>query len=909
MNADNPSEPSTPRTVRCDRCRAGHRKCDGRRPACGQCLGKDRECTYRLSSTSNTSITSLRISQACTVCRAKKRKCDRELPVCGPCVRRDLALQCEYLSSTPARRSLLADNPLIHPRSDGEDEARPRKHPRLSGSSFIRGRPASPCLEAEPNGINVGADESGPRIDETDAGRNESDTSSDDSDTSGDESETSEIESDSDMVRHDVKEVECDPSECRGDAVDIGSDSGEDESDFGEVRPDEVGSDVGETASDLGSSEDESDSGKAKRDDEEVERDSSEISRNAVGIENNSSEDESDAGEVRDDASEDESDSLSEVKQNGVEEKSPGGSDAPSDIEMEVEPATQDLEPRNYRNISAIPPSPTSFSTEIYNSRGSDEDISLLNNLKEAISQRTDTSKPGVCELAKAELRRLSMRMKANIGFLEVQPDSQDLVLPTREIADQHMALYLTREYVNLPIIHLPAFQPKYLELWQEKEPMDDKGVFQGIVNLMLALGCLPNFDTQEEASMYFARGQKLIRLGSLNGEDIPCVQAYILSAQYLLAIGDVDAAWKSIGNAIRTAQVLHLHLKSGSQHLEKRVDRELAKRLWHSAIMLERMIAVNSGMASIASPPFRAPLPIPLETEYVDVVFGGEPMSGPDRPSIVEFFTASCRLYERYDDIVSIQDELRITDGRSPRKTLEAFDPQKLLDADRLLCNWNAALPPFLQSHAPAHENTIALRQHNVLRVRYLHLRLLLWRPLLAILAADPEICKPNLINGLHKPEASRLDTPLIYTIAKESAIKCILCAQEIVRILARFERLDEKSNPVGPAPSWWDNIGYLYCCATAMLAARLCSSAYDEMPRNTVEDCWSKSVDLLIRYRKLTPLVIRCLTVLEKLSSTVMEIEDKDEIKKEANGDEQFVRRTRDMTWLEMLPVDVEN
>ncbi|WEW55794.1 hypothetical protein PRK78_001227 [Emydomyces testavorans] len=566
----------------------------------------------------------------------------------------------------------------------------------------------------------------------------------------------------------------------------------------------------------------------------------------------------------------------------------------------------QSFNQRTHRKASTIPPSPSVLTGKSDDVEDANGDILIVPELKEAIFQRTDTSKPGFSRLSQYELQRLSTKLKANKGFMRSRPDAKDLILPSRKVADHLLAIYLTREYVNLPIMHLADFQAKYLDLWTSEDLLNDLGVFRGIVNAMLALGCLATDPAnQSDASMYFIKSQNLIRFGALDGEDLVCVQAYLISSQYLLAIGNLDTAWKSVGIAIRIAQSLHLHLKSGSQHLKERVDRELARRVWHSCVLLERMIAVHYGKSAINCPLSQAPLPTPLESEYVDVIFGAEPISATDRPSIIEFFTASCRLYERYDDVVSVQDELRISNGRSARKILGTFDPQKLLNADRLLCNWNTALPPFLQSNSPSQGNPIALRQHNILRIRYLHMRLLLYRPLLAMLAADPEIYRPCSPPDLGQRTQQRVDTPLMYIIANNSAIKCILAAREIVDILTKYERVDEKSHHVGPVPSWWDNIGYAFSCATVLLAARMCPSAYDELPENTVEEGWNRCVDLLIRYRSFNSEAVNCLNALDRLSSTVMEIEDEDQVKKEANGVESSVR---DVAWLECLPVDLE-
>lgn len=245
---------------------------------------------------------------------------------------------------------------------------------------------------------------------------------------------------------------------------------------------------------------------------------------------------------------------------------------------------------RDYRKVSAIPASPTR-SIEGREEPDSINGGSLIfAELKEAILHRTDTSRPGFSKLTQHELQRLSAFVKNNKGPMRSLPDPEDLVLPSSEVAEDLIKFYFTREHLNLPIIDHSAFCIQYVDMWAGEIPMQDLGIFQGLVNAVFAIGCIStNPANKTDASMYFARAQKLIRFGNLEGEDLTRVQAYLICSQYLLAIGKLESAWKSVGIAIRTAQSLHFHLKSGSQHLEKKADRELVRRVWYSCVVLEK--------------------------------------------------------------------------------------------------------------------------------------------------------------------------------------------------------------------------------------------------------------------------------------------------------------------------------
>ncbi|GBF66467.1 hypothetical protein TMEN_9187 [Trichophyton mentagrophytes] len=561
-------------------------------------------------------------------------------------------------------------------------------------------------------------------------------------------------------------------------------------------------------------------------------------------------------------------------------------------------------------------PEPRCTSVEIVESidpSGTDRDTlapsTWFAELKEAILHRTDTSKPGYCEKAKRELTRLSLLQKDNPGITEIKPDTSDLKKPSRLIADRYFAIYLTREYVNLPVFHLPALHAMYIELYTSKNPGDDKVISLGILNMIFALGCIA-IDPYLDASAYFTTAQRLLRLGSLGPDSFSTIQAHILASQYLIAIHNFHAAWKSIGLAIRIAESLRLHLVSGSQHFEDRVDRELARRLWHSCILLERTIALNLGSKTIVTPrSFQTPLPTPLENEYIDVIFGGKPAASSERPSIIEFFTAYTRLMERYEDIVAVQEEFRPV-MHHPHKLMGICEFTTLLNADRKLCNWMGALPPFLlpgSTHSSL-ESPVAKRQHNILRIRYLTIRLLLWRPLLALIAASPDLILGKTTSN-HSSEGSEIvDTPIIHTIISKGACKCILSAQEIINCFAENQYPDGKIDHQAPIPDWWENITSTFTCALVLLAARLCPlDLIKQLPggSKSVEEAWQKCTGLFNKYREFDSKAGTYLVAIESLARIVAEMASSDFPR--AKDKELDARPINDVTWLETLPSDL--
>ncbi|OJD17602.1 hypothetical protein AJ78_02301 [Emergomyces pasteurianus Ep9510] len=596
--------------------------------------------------------------------------------------------------------------------------------------------------------------------------------------------------------------------------------------------------------------------------------------------------------------------------------------------------ARQHIPPAQDNSTVAQESSDSSESEEMYdgdespdaseNEKADDSDH-FLSRVREAVFQRTGISKPGSTLHSDRELKRLSKISNRKAELSIRSPNSADLMLPHRPLANKLVSTYLTREFVNLPLFQRNSFTCRYEQLWEKEqstpwaEVSDEECLFHGLLNGVFALATLLlDPGDLEDAEQYFAKAQKLIFLNGIEEGRILHIQAYLVLAQYLVADNHLPAAWKFVGLAIRTAQALHLHLVSGSHHLAVRDNLELSRRVWHCSLMLERIIAMKMGITTLTKHSFETPLPIPGNKDYIDRLSFNDPADrNPtiDRPSIIEFFNNSARLYNRYSDLIPIQEELRLTDYASARKKLEAFDPNPLIAADQSLSNWLAGLPPFL--HPKTDTNSIhyllAKRQHNILRIRYLHMRLLLWRPLLAIVAAaSPDIdARSRMQKAISQPARrglaiDKIDLPLTHIIAHESAVKCILAAVEILNIIDEVEsRGVDIANGYDTLsiPAVWETAGYVFACAQVFIAARRCpKGVIDDLGGMKMirEGAWM-SIELMRKYSRIWPEASECCTALEELDVLF------------PPGRDDYPGASRDgaindLSWLECLPIDLQ-
>ena len=60
----------------CQSCKSRKKKCDERKPSCGNCMNRQRVCNY----------VSVRSRTGCQTCKTRKVKCDERKPSCGNCM-------------------------------------------------------------------------------------------------------------------------------------------------------------------------------------------------------------------------------------------------------------------------------------------------------------------------------------------------------------------------------------------------------------------------------------------------------------------------------------------------------------------------------------------------------------------------------------------------------------------------------------------------------------------------------------------------------------------------------------------------------------------------------------------------------------------------------------------------------
>lgn len=293
-------------------------------------------------------------------------------------------------------------------------------------------------------------------------------------------------------------------------------------------------------------------------------------------------------------------------------------------------------------------------------------------------------------------------------------------------------------------------------------------------------------------------------------------------------------------------------------------------------------------------------PLPATVDEEYISATSGADVAQPADRPSMMAFYAKSLELYEIMNDVLlslykpvpeaSLED---IHDFYFNKQTNEG--EQTIFELDRALTRWTRSLPPHLsQTSSPAFENPIFYRQSIVLRARwethleieflttdaithrFLHVRILLFRPILSKYCTARDVSADPFIS---------LNDSFPHRVALQCSIICVKVAQEVTELIHNNIPTGAAG---GPLPAWWYNILCkpptravamkatdlvdIYSAAMVLIAARLRPPILAEVTEASITQSWDCALEILRKYQRYSSSARRCVAALEILYERVV-------------------------------------
>ncbi|RAL01245.1 transcription factor domain-containing protein [Aspergillus ibericus CBS 121593] len=447
-------------------------------------------------------------------------------------------------------------------------------------------------------------------------------------------------------------------------------------------------------------------------------------------------------------------------------------------------------------------------------------------------------------------------------------------VLPPRKTADSLMRVYWTFVFPLYPLLDGLQLRAEYERIWTGEALQSDENMLMCTFNVIFALACqladfIPPEEREASADAFFARAKDLLQFDLWNTGSAALIQCLLLMAQYLQSTDSAHQCWIVTGLAIRNAQGLGLHLPQTIACLQNPQEQQLARKIWHGCVLMDRVISMTFGRPAMISKAScgSVPLPANVDEEYIPAVSGSEVTQPANRPSVMAFYAKSLELYEILNDILlSLYSP---TTDESPEDIYDFyFDKEAnqgertIFELDRALTKWSRSLPSHLRGESyPGGEYTVFYHQSVVLRARFLHVRMLLFRPILSRYCTSREI-------GISDPLISFRDS-FPQRVALQCSIICVKVAQEVIGLIHGNLPADGSS---GPLPAWWYNILYVYTAATVLIAGRLCPAILDEVTETAIAQSWDSALEVLRRYHSHSTSARRCVAALEILYERVV-------------------------------------
>ena len=458
------------------------------------------------------------------------------------------------------------------------------------------------------------------------------------------------------------------------------------------------------------------------------------------------------------------------------------------------------------------------------------------------------------------------------------------LSLLPRPLTDSALNCYWDQVYHLYPFVHKPTFMRAYEQLWMSQPSGDDLNapeaglggskaygprsiVFHCALNTMLALATQfmdISSDERQRLSLVFSnKARSLCQLDLFDDGSLAVIQTMLLMTQVLQATPFPNRCWNCIGIACRLAQGFGMHLETGSRGTSLEI--EMRRRVWHGCVVLDAVVSMTLGRPLMLYQYGDIPNPGGVDDEYLTDK-NDQPQ---DQLSRIQFFVETVKLYKLMADVVTHlyhrSGESEDASGKSiitgsidfileTDKKISAFEDQvpAQLHWDKRKC-----LPTDVRTAAPFEQ------QSSVLYVRYLYLKVLLYR------AVFTRYCQTTsaLDHSEPKPHYCVEEAEdLSLTIARSLSIACVRYAAQLIEQV--YKRSITKNTG-----AWWYNLFYLRVAGIVVLLAMISRRISDAVGQNCLDDAWHSCQQALTALEKFSATADRCLSGLRKLHTHILE------------------------------------
>ncbi|CAI7638909.1 unnamed protein product [Penicillium manginii] len=350
----------------------------------------------------------------------------------------------------------------------------------------------------------------------------------------------------------------------------------------------------------------------------------------------------------------------------------------------------------------------------------------------------------------------------------------------------------------------------EYTKIWRGDTQEQNENMLMCTFNVIFALASqladfVPPHEREAAADAFFSRAKGLFQFNLWDTGSAGLIQCLLLMAQYLQSTDSAHQCWIVTGLAIRNAQSLGLHLPQTIARFSSFQEQQLARKLWHGCVLMDRVISMTFGRPAMISKisSGAVPLPVLVDDEFIPVDATVDPTQPTQKLSMMAFYAKTLELYEIMNEVLLSLHKPVSDDG--PEETHQfsftntnTDGEHTIFELDHSLTRWAQGLPAHLRTGSTegAH-NPVFFRQGIVLNARFLHIRILLFRPILSKYCTMRDNSTSNSMIAISNSLPRR--------VALQCSIICVRVAQESIEMIYQNVPADGTG---GPLPAWWYNI-----------------------------------------------------------------------------------------------------
>ncbi|OQE31000.1 hypothetical protein PENFLA_c002G08670 [Penicillium flavigenum] len=340
--------------------------------------------------------------------------------------------------------------------------------------------------------------------------------------------------------------------------------------------------------------------------------------------------------------------------------------------------------------------------------------------------------------------------------------------------------------------------------------------VIDPVLGFCLAVACHLTL----EETLWEGRKWNDAAVSTLKGEgNTPSLQYFhrrILQIEYVHMVGYLEKGWEIISLAISKAEFLQMHTLHGGCLAIDKESLEQVRVIWQSLWMKKLSLALQLGVANQYLDVFYVP-PMPIQSHIEDTM---EAYGSKRSFAASSFFIACASLLRNTDDLITVENSLRVTRMECPIKWFSNVDLRPFQDLNESLSSWKDGLSKCIQwkgatvEFASQHD-PIGRRLSLLAHLRYVYFRLRQHRPFLILALRFSHSCACEKNPHMTGKDMDSVDSSLLLALVYHGAIKCLTAAQDIVQTLSISYNKEKDDH------AKCEQLDHLYAAGLVLIAA----------------------------------------------------------------------------------------